>query len=361
MQLFQIADALQIPCEDLFRLELKKQPLCRKTVREYANFLHLVCAYGAKEYNISNAAAEIKVKSGASTRKVDCIHDDQLPTLLKVLPNCSVTEQIILYTLLNLGLRRGELAGLLWSDFDFSKNTVSIEAELIYEGGYHLTTVKKGRVRSVAVAPNTWRRCTIFMVHGKCKNKGWRASWQRNGEEKSNKSRQTLSCLAGKDFIVCNDCGFPLNPDSYRKINNRVAEKASIEHFHSHMLRHTFVSIPMANPDIDLATITAQVATQARRLHSACIRKNSGAAMKRSVLAWAILFIKLNKISFQACLETCFFIYKKRLLLTAKICFSIIRHLEILLLHYGNRQKTICPLADGFSSLLLFFKNNNFF
>ena len=70
--------------------------------------------------------------------------------------------------------------------------------------------------------------------------------------------RESLEKLRGRNFIVINDFGWPINPDHYGKIVNRVAERADIRKIHPHMFRHTFVSILLSNPDIGVATVAAE-------------------------------------------------------------------------------------------------------
>lgn len=69
---------------------------------------------------------------------------------------------------------------------------------------------------------------------------------------------QSLLDLRGNDFIICNDYGFPINPDSYAALVRRVGKKAGIEKIHPHMFRHTFVSILLSNPNIGVATVAAE-------------------------------------------------------------------------------------------------------
>ena len=61
----------------------------------------------------------------------------------------------------------------------------------------------------------------------------------------------------GKTHLI-NDFGWPISPDHYGKIVDRVAEKAGIRKIHPHMFRHTFVSILLSNPDIGVATVAAE-------------------------------------------------------------------------------------------------------
>ena len=73
--------------------------------------------------------------------------------------------------------------------------------------------------------------------------------------------RQTVvPCFAlrGTDFVICNDHGFPINPDSYGALVRRIGQRAGIEGLHPHMFRHTFVSILLSNPEIGVATVAAE-------------------------------------------------------------------------------------------------------
>ena len=71
---------------------------------------------------------------------------------------------------------------------------------------------------------------------------------------------QQMSSARRKEFLVqaINDFGWPISPDHYGKIVDRVAEKAGIRKIHPHMFRHTFVSILLSNPDIGVATVAAE-------------------------------------------------------------------------------------------------------
>ena len=80
----------------------------------------------------------------------------------------------------------------------------------------------------------------------------------KNMEKKGAKYAQSLLDLRGNDFVICNDYGFPINPDSYAALVRRVGKKAGIEKIHPHMFRHTFVSILLSNPNIGVATVAAE-------------------------------------------------------------------------------------------------------
>lgn len=111
---------------------------------------------------------------------------------------------------------------------------------------------------NVDVAPEFMDFLKDYYAQWKAQKKLMGASWQKNLEKKGSKYAQSLLDLRGNDFVICNDYGFPINPDSYGALVRRVGKKAGIEKIHPHMFRHTFVSILLSNPNIGVATVAAE-------------------------------------------------------------------------------------------------------
>lgn len=100
--------------------------------------------------------AEFKMPAkGARPRFVDCIHEDEVCKLMSEIDKCSMPEQAIVLSLLNTGVRRAELAGLTWSDFDFKECTVHVNKSLLVfrDFGYQHTATKESNDRYIDVAP----------------------------------------------------------------------------------------------------------------------------------------------------------------------------------------------------------------
>ena len=169
-------------------------------------------------------------------------------------------EKAIVLCLLNTGVRRGELAGLTWKDVNFREGTIHVsKSPLVFPNyGYQLTTTKESNIRDVDVAPEFMDFLKDYYAQWKAQKKLMGASWQKNLEKKGSKYAQSLLDLRGNDFVICNDYGFPINPDSYAALVRRVGKKAGIEKIHPHMFRHTFVSILLSNPNIGVATVAAE-------------------------------------------------------------------------------------------------------
>ena len=124
--------------------------------------------------------------------------------------------------------------------------------------GYQLTTTKESNIRDVDVAPEYMDFLKEYYKYWKSQKKLMGGSWQKSLDKKSSKYASSLLALRGTDFVICNDHGFPINPDSYGALVRRIGQRAGIEGLHPHMFRHTFVSILLSNPEIGVATVAAE-------------------------------------------------------------------------------------------------------
>lgn len=255
----QVAIALGCKVEDAFDVETIKQPMTRKTVREYALFIRATMEYAEENYSVQNPIHKIPAM-GSRSKRVDTIKKHQIKQLQDTLKESSMLEQVIVLSLLNSGVRRGELAGLTWQDVNFEECTLHISKSLLVfqDFGYQLTTTKESNIRDVDVAPEYMDFLKEYYKYWKAQKKLMGGSWQKNLDKKSAKYAASLLALRGNDFVICNDHGFPINPDSYGALVRRIGKRAGIEGLHPHMFRHTFVSILLSNPEIGVATVAAE-------------------------------------------------------------------------------------------------------
>lgn len=255
----QVATALGKTVEQMFEVEIDRRPMTKKTMREYNLFIRSVLNYANDNYGTSLQMPMIKA-SGRKGKSVDCLHSDEVEALQAALQECSMLEKAIVLCLLNTGVRRGELAGLTWKDVNFEECTLHISKSLLVfkDFGYQLTTTKESNIRDVDVAPEYMDFLKEYYQYWKSQKKLMGGSWQKNLDKKSSKYAPSLLAFRGTDFVICNDHGFPINPDSYGALVRRIGNRAGIEGLHPHMFRHTFVSILLSNPEIGVATVAAE-------------------------------------------------------------------------------------------------------
>ena len=158
--------------------------------------------------------------------------------------------------------------GMAWKRQVHKKNgtklletcTIHISKSLLVfkDYGYQLTTTKESNIRDVDVAPEYMDFLKEYYKYWKSQKKLMGGSWQKSLDKKSSKYAPSLLALRGTDFVICNDHGFPINPDSYGALVRRIGQRAGIEGLHPHMFRHTFVSILLSNPEIGVATVAAE-------------------------------------------------------------------------------------------------------
>ena len=142
---------------------------------------------------------------------------------------------------------------------NFKKSIHISKSLLVFKDfGYQLTTTKESNIRDVDVAPEYMDFLKEYYKYWKSQKKLMGGSWQKSLDKKSSKYAPSLLALRGTDFVICNDHGFPINPDSYGALVRRIGQRAGIEGLHPHMFRHTFVSILLSNPEIGVATVAAE-------------------------------------------------------------------------------------------------------
>lgn len=121
---------LGVSVRDAFCIERKEKPLAPKTIREYVLFANQVLHFANERYHSVQAEFK-KPEKGTRPRFVDCIHEDEVKKLMAEISKYPIQEQVIVLSLLNTGVRRAELAGLTWSDFNFRDCTVHVNKSLL--------------------------------------------------------------------------------------------------------------------------------------------------------------------------------------------------------------------------------------
>lgn len=204
-------------------------PLAPKTVYE----IHLVI----------RGALEDAVRRGLITRNVALIaHAPRLRSIPKVEQESWTAEELqaflraaaghrhfpALWLAAFTGMRRNELLGLRWEDFDDTKATISVNRGLVavpYE--LHETRGKTPRARrSIDLDPTTVNVLTA-----------WRG-WQR--------TEQRAAGIHSAGWMFTDGRGEPIHPHAISQTFERIARRAQVRVIRLHDVRHTHGTLLIA-------------------------------------------------------------------------------------------------------------------
>ena len=145
--------------QKLYR-KLKKEggaaggPLAGATVRRIHGILHQAMDVAVDRHLIvKNPTKDVTLPKKESTPRT-ILNDAQLERFLEAIKQDRQWHDFF-YLEITTGLRRGELCGLMWSDFDEKKGTLSIRRTLHGKrgGGYYVGDTKTGTGRRIIRLP----------------------------------------------------------------------------------------------------------------------------------------------------------------------------------------------------------------
>ena len=127
--------------------------------------------------------------------------------------------------ILQTGLRTGELVGLKWEDVDFEKKTVKIQRSMEYRHSVGEWRIGEPKSKSgYRTIPLTDESIRILI-----------AQKEKNGRIKVIQKEWS-------DFIFLSRKGEPVKNSAYDTALFKICEKAGINKFSMHVLRHTFAT-----------------------------------------------------------------------------------------------------------------------
>lgn len=134
-------------------------------------------------------------------------------------------------TALAVGLRRGEVLGLRWSDIDFRKGTLSVRRQLVRteRRGLELADTKTGSQRLIHLPEGLAVRLKKHRRQQEAERAGsdvWSAEWP--------------------GLVFTTEIGTPVDPDYFTRLTQRVTSRVLGETWSPHALRHSAASILLA-------------------------------------------------------------------------------------------------------------------
>ncbi|MEK4171016.1 site-specific integrase [Lysinibacillus sp. FSL L8-0312] len=170
---------------------------------------------------------KLDMSKAKPTRKKDALTAPELENVILTTKSTeNATRYAILLTLATTGMRKGELAGLTWSDLDFKQNTISITKTRDEYGVRSPKTLNS--IRTINMSEELSEHLKSFKI--------WCIEMKKiyNVELKED------------DYIFITANLEPISSNYISKMFNALKKKHNFERFSAHILRHTFVSILIA-------------------------------------------------------------------------------------------------------------------
>ena len=218
-----LSDVKPMHCQNV----LNKMKDDYKTSTIYQTRITLYCMFAdAVENDVINknpVTKAVKYNIGKEPKKVRALSIEEQKKFLETAINSSNYNQYAF--ILQTGLRTGELIGLKWSDIDFDKKVIRIQRSMEYRysaGEWRIGEPKsKSGYREI---PLTEEAITIL----------------KNQKEKLRKIK--IIDLQFSEFVFLSRKGEPTKNSAYDTTLFKLCDKADIDRFSMHVLRHTMAT-----------------------------------------------------------------------------------------------------------------------
>ena len=202
--------------------------LSGSTVRSVHMLLHEAMEYALREHLIVRNPTENTTIPKASGAVMNILNDEQLDRFMEAIKEEPLWHGLF-YTAITTGLRRGELCGLMWTDFDSDSGTLRIKRTLTADG----TQLYVGDTKTVSGEREILLPSSTAELLKKRKEES-RSKW------------------IFPNFIKTEE---PINPALAYSTLKRILKKAGLPSIRFHDLRHTFATHAIAS-GVDAKTLS---------------------------------------------------------------------------------------------------------
>lgn len=201
------------------------KPLAPKTIRHHYATLANIFSYAMKQEIILKTPMDKVDCPKTQKKKVDAFTEEQARTFFGYLDECPMDFRCMLNLLITTGIRRGELMGLQWGDFDFDRHVISVNRNVTYtpDSGIVVSTPKtECGLRQIPLMPSVAALLLEF----------------RNGAEWNK-----------QDYLFPKDGNPALarDPNSITRRVKRFMKLHDLPDMSPHDLRHTCATLLLSN------------------------------------------------------------------------------------------------------------------
>lgn len=267
-----IAAVFDADPSEIFDFVKDNKPLSSKTIREHQMLVVEILEDACHNQKIlSNPAKYIKLNKTAKPSPV-FYQPDEVKEIMTALKNEPLDKQVMVTLMISTGMRRGEIAGLTWSNIDWEQSVIKIDKTVLHKTGvgtYISSPKTASSVRRILLPKGTARLLKKYHEEWLKQKESYGGLWNEEiylpNEDSikfaKNGERPKDNCYAS-DFLFCkakgNQIGYPINPDTITGWCSDFGKKYGLPLINPHAFRHTAISILSYN-NIDDAT-TAKIA-----------------------------------------------------------------------------------------------------
>lgn len=241
----KICNALGLKYDDYFTTEVQSHAYAKETIMKLKRTLATILADAKRQRLVEHnfASRDYIAPIQGYKKEVKILNDKEA----KILANYLHTEpnprwKIALLTVLFMGLRRGELAGLEWKDIDYENKTMTIARSVQDIIGFGLITKE----------PKTENSKRTISMPDKLIDylKEYETWWL-------NQKKYLGDRLGDTDRLFCTEDGTDISPGLFRVWLQKTLAKVDLPKVTLHSLRHTNITLQLV-AGVDMKTVSAR-------------------------------------------------------------------------------------------------------
>lgn len=240
-----ISSVFDIPVDKMFSVYSDTEGLSPKTIHHHHQLISAILGKAKKERIIPfNVAQEHTTPPKIPRSEAKYLNDEEAQRFLSaLLEETDIRAKTALMLLLFTGVRRGELCGLSWPDFNTSDCCLHIRRASQYQKGkssVEVSTKNKSSTRDIDVPAFIAKVLKEYEFWWKEKRlllgKDWKGSQKR---------------------LFIQDDGKPINPDTINYWMDKFLAKHDFPAITPHSLRHTFATLQIT-AGVDMRTLQSR-------------------------------------------------------------------------------------------------------
>lgn len=225
-----------ISVEYLDALLLKTSKICESAGNKSRELLNLALKDAIVQGYISSNPIPATKPYKRKKANVTVLNKEEIRLFLKEASENNWYLEILLG--LFLGLRKGEIAGLKYGDFDLSKKTVTISRQITSNPIIPKGQAKISEYQVIEKPPKTPNSYRTLRVPAVVMDE----VVKRNRQNALRKTRLGEAYIDG-DYLSCCENGLPHATSSFNMALTKLCRRAGLPHLTVHSLRHMYASI----------------------------------------------------------------------------------------------------------------------